>query len=814
MSGRPRYACIHGHFYQPPRENPWLEAIEHQDSARPYHDWNERITAECYGPNALARILDGERIVRIVNNYAHISFNCGPTLLSWLEAHASEVYRGIQDADRESAARFGGHGSAMAQPYNHMIMPLANRRDQVTQVVWGLRDFRRRFGREPEGMWLPETAVDVPTLEVLAEHGVRFTVLAPSQAARTRVRGETDWEEIDGATVDPTRPYEVPLPSGRTIVAFFYDGPISRAVAFERLLHRGEDLAARMLGGLSAAHEGPQLVHIATDGETYGHHHRFGDMALAYALHALEASGQVHLTNYGQYLELHPPTHQAEVRELTSWSCVHGVERWRGDCGCNGGREGWNQAWRAPLRAALDGLRDELAEPFAQHLAPLLHDPWRARDEYVDVVLDRSPESRQRFLSAHARKELSPGEEVCAWKLLEMQRHLMLMYTSCGWFFDDLAGLETVQVMQYAARALQLAREALGRDLEEGFLVRLGEARSNEQGDGRQVWARLVRPAAVDLLRVGGHYAISSLFHKQGSRVRVYCYGVERLEHRALRAGEARLATGWMSVTSEVTGESEPVSYGVLHWGDHNVNGGVGPFQGEDTYRCMEAEVAEAFGQADFPQVVRLLDKHFGASTHSLRTLFADERRAVLEQVLRGSVVDAEADYRQIYERRAPLMRFLTSLGLPLPAAFRGAAELVLNAYLREALESFEPDPARVRDLIDHARLEGVALDGAAHGFTLSRTLRRLSDAHRSRPADLTAVARFESAVRLARSLPFELDLWHAQNGYHAVRAALLEEHVERAAAGDEAAGRWVGHFLALGDGLGFKPPDGTGTGG
>jgi alpha-amylase/alpha-mannosidase (GH57 family) len=804
----PRYVCLHGHFYQPPRENPWLETIEQQDSARPYHDWNERITAECYGPNALSRILEGDRIVRIVNNYARISFNVGPTLLSWMEKESPEVYRRIQDADRESAQRFGGHGSAFAQAYNHMILPLANHRDQVTQVRWGLADFRRRFGREPEGMWLPETAVDVASLEVLAEHGIRFTVLAPSQAAAVRAKGEEDWEELDGAAVDPTRPYEVPLPSGRSVTVFFYDGPISRAVAFERLLHRGEDLAGRLLSGFSDARDWPQLVHIATDGETYGHHHRFGDMALAYALHRLETSGEAELTNYGQYLERHPPTHEARVRENTSWSCAHGVERWRSDCGCNSGRAGWNQRWRGPLRAALDWLRDELASPYEAYLTSLLTDPWAARDGYVEVVLDRSAESRERFLAAHARRELSGEETVGLWRLLEMQRHLMLMYTSCGWFFDDLSGIETVQVLQYAARALQLAREALGRDLEEGFLTRLSEAVSNapEHGDGRQVFTKLVKPSAVDLLRVGGHYAISSLFHKQGSRARVYCYSVERLEHRALRAGEARLAAGWSSVTSDVTGESEPVSYGVLHWGDHNVNGGVRPFQGPDAYKEMETEVAEAFGAADFPQVVRLLDKHFGSSTHSLRTLFADERRAVLDQVLRASVEEAEAANRQIYERRAPLMRFLTSLGLPLPGPFRASAELVLNAYLREALESFEPDATRVTDLIEHARLEGVPLDRASHGYAISRTIRRLADAHQGRPTDLSALARLAQAVRLARSLPFELDLWHAQNVYHQVRAQTQPEVRERAAEGDEGAGRWLHHFAALGELLGFQP--------
>ncbi|HYE72224.1 MAG TPA: glycoside hydrolase, partial [Blastocatellia bacterium] len=320
-----RYVCIHGHFYQPPRENPWLEAIELQDSAYPYHDWNERITGECYAPNAASRLLDGEdRITEIVNNYARISFNFGPTLLTWMEKHAPETYQALLEADRESRKLFSGHGSAIAQVYNHIIMPLANERDKITQIIWGMRDFTARFGRQPEGMWLAETAVDIPTLELLAAHGIKFTILAARQAGRVRPVNSEHWVDVSNGRVDPKMPYLCRLPSGSTISLFLYDGPISQSIAFEGLLMNGEILANRLLGAFTEQTQS-QLVHIATDGETYGHHHRYGDMALAYCLRFLESHGLAKITIYGEYLEKFPPTHEVEILENTSWSCAHGI---------------------------------------------------------------------------------------------------------------------------------------------------------------------------------------------------------------------------------------------------------------------------------------------------------------------------------------------------------------------------------------------------------------------------------------------------------------------------------------------------------
>ncbi len=502
-----RFICIHGHFYQPPRENPWLEAIELQDSAYPYHDWNERITAECYGPNATPRILDDRnRIVRIENNYARISFNFGPTLLSWLEEKAPAVYTAILAADRESRERFSGHGSALAQPYNHAILPLANHRDMVTQVVWGIRDFEHRFGRFPEGMWLPETAVDLESLEVLAERGISFTILAPDQAARARAIGESEWRDVSGGRIDPRRPYRITLPSGRALALFFYDGPVSRAVAFEQLLNRGEFLVERLAGAFSSKAGGDELVHIATDGETYGHHHRYGDMALAYALLDVETRGVARLTNYGEYLASHPPEQEVEILENTSWSCAHGVGRWKEDCGC-GGHAGWNQKWRAPLKESFDWLRDTLAPAFEEKGRQLLRDPWAARDDYVSVILDRSNAKTEEFFRRHASRGLSEAEQTAAVKLLEMQRHALLMYTSCGWFFDDISGIETRQILQYAGRAVELAEELFGLSLETELLERLARAESNvpARGDGRRIWEDFVKPAVVRLDRVGAH---------------------------------------------------------------------------------------------------------------------------------------------------------------------------------------------------------------------------------------------------------------------------------------------------------------------
>jgi alpha-amylase/alpha-mannosidase (GH57 family) len=809
-----RYICVHAHFYQPPRENPWLETIELQDSAYPYHDWNERIAVECYAPNAASRILDGQqRIVQIVNNYSRISFNFGPTLLAWLKDKTPEIYRAILEADRESARRFTGHGSALAQAYNHVILPLANRRDKETQVRWGIRDFELHFGRRPEGMWLPETAVDIETLEVLAEHGIVFTILAPHQASRIGSLAGADWATAGDGRTDPSRAYLARLPSGRSISLFFYDGPISRSVAFERLLSKGEDFAQRLLNAFNGERDWPQLVHIATDGETYGHHHRFGDMALAWALNHIESGKLARLTNYGEYLERHPPARAVEIRENTSWSCVHGVERWRADCGCNtGARPGWNQAWRGPLREALDYLRDSLAEPFADKASRLLKDPWAARDDYIEVIADRSPESVERFFERQALRPLEPEEKTRALKLLEMQRHALLMYTSCAWFFDDLTNIETLQIIQYAARALQLAGEVLGDGAAEGFLERLESAKSNTPGqpNGRTLYEQQVGPAMVDLEKIAAHYAVSSLFEDYPEKTRVYCYTVHRQQSETHEARIARLVLGRAKFVSLVTLESAEVGYGALHLGDHNITAGLsrlsnGPFQ------AMVRDLTAPFLLGSFTEVIRIFDRGFGPATYSLKSLFRDEQRKILDVILHSTLEQAEASYRQIYENYGPLMLFLEDLRIPLPKALATAAEFVVNSSLRRMLEAAELDLDRVGELLSEAVLRRIALDQATLAFAMRGSIERTAERLAAQPEELGRLEQLLSAVRLARFMPFEVELWKVQNIFYSLLHSTHRALSDRADRGEAEAQRWVEVFLALGSELSVKVPDGTG---
>ena len=492
---------VHGHFYQPPRENPWTGEVEEEPSAAPYHDWNERIHAECYAPNAVA------------GNYARLSFNFGPTLLSWLERHHPETYQQLITADRESISQRGGHGNAIAQAYAHAILPLSNERDRFTQVLWGLADFRFRFGREPEALWLPETAANDATLALLIDQRLRYVILAPEQAKRVLVAPDAassdatktqlaQWTDVSAGKVDTTRAYrfEHPDGSGRSIAVFFYDGPLARGIAFEKALTSSRALVEKFL---VVAEQG-DLVNVATDGETYGHHFKFGDLALAYALGVEAKQAGFTITNYGEYLDRHPPLLRVEIDngpagEGSSWSCAHGVSRWTRDCGCQtGGEPGWNQAWRDPLRVALNFLRDDAALKFELGSSELLRDCWAARNDYIAVLLDEKI-ARAEFLGRHAARRLSEREVTRVFQLLEMQRAALLMFTSCGWFFSDLAGIETVQVLRYAARVLDLQTQ-LGFDVPRArFLGLLSQAKSNrpEKGSGADIFLHSAEPVAA-----------------------------------------------------------------------------------------------------------------------------------------------------------------------------------------------------------------------------------------------------------------------------------------------------------------------------
>jgi len=797
-----KFLCIHGHFYQPPRENPWLEAVELQESAYPYHDWNQRITAECYAPNSAARILDEQkRIAQIVNNYARISFNFGPTLLSWLEANEPAAYSAIIAADKESRDLFSGHGSALAQCFNHMIMPLASRRDKETQVAWGIRDFERRFGRKAEGMWLPEAAVDLETLDLLAAAGVRFTILAPRQAKAVRKLEEKKWHDVSGGKVDPKCPYLCHLPSGRTITIFFYDGPISQSIAFEGLLANGEGFAHRLLNAFTSE-PGTQLVHIATDGETYGHHHKMGDMALAYCLDYIEHRGEVTLTNYGEFLDKFPPIHEVEIFEESSWSCIHGVERWRNNCGCHSGMHpGWQQHWRAPLRTTLDRLRDQLYLVFEKEGAAVLSDVWRARDEYIDVILDRSRECVDAFLSRHSAKNLTKEEKVKALKLLEMQRHAMLMYTSCGWFFDEISGIETVQIMQYAARAIQLAEPFVANDLEKEFQEGLNAAPSNISmyGNGGRLYDQLIRPSRLDLTRVGAHYAVSSLFEEYSGSTEIYSYRAEDQLYDRLELGRQKFAVGKALVRSNITWEEKIIAFAVIHLGDHNLLGGVSDNMDERTFSRMHQSLKERFRRNDISGATRMIGQYFPQGEYSLKHLFRDEQSKILLQIFDSTLEEIEASLRQINEHHYPIIQVIRQMRIPLPQILSHTVLVMLNTDLIRVLGSDVPDILRLEELVREIQEWSLDIDKVTLGFVVKRRVTEMMAQFELAPQDIERLKSVEAILRVLGPLSLTLDLWKTENIYFALGKNVYPDEKKRAEIGDKDAAVWVGVFEALG---------------
>jgi alpha-amylase/alpha-mannosidase (GH57 family) len=681
-----KYICIHGHFYQPPRENAWVEEIEIQDSAAPYHDWNERITHECYGPNGVARILNEEnKIVDIVSNYARMSFNFGPTLLSWLELKAPKTYQYIIAADQESMIHFSGHGSAMAQVYNHIIMPLANRRDKETQVKWGIHDFEQRFNRLPEGMWLAETAVDTETLEVLAENNIKFTVLAPYQAKKYRKQGESKW--ING--IDTKKAYRCNLPSGKYIHLFFYDGPHSQGIAFNGYLNNGKHFAESLISAFDDR-EDSQLVHVATDGESYGHHHENGEMALAYCMRRIEENDDIKLTNYSQFLELEGADHEVEINEETSWSCAHGIERWRSNCGCHtGGQEGWNQEWRVGLRNALDDLRDRLAELFENEIGQLHHDPWQLRNAYSEIFFKRTEPSIKKFFADHFTTPQADNDIVKIIRLLEMQKQSLYMFTSCGWFFNDVSGLETTQILQYANRAIQLAEETCEIELEQGFKVQLAEAKSNieEYGTARDSYERWVAPKRLSLTQVGMHYAVSALFDDDEKSITVLNYECQSELLERQKAGTLILVSGITHVRSKVTLSYKRFSFAVVYMGNHHLVGGTSNNIDDGWFEQVSNQLQENFDQANLAGIIDIIKENFTDKTFSFFQLFKDQQLKLLNFIIADKVESAVAAYESIYDSSYSLLNLMKTNKLSVPGLLENNLKIVFRYKLEEIFE-------------------------------------------------------------------------------------------------------------------------------
>ncbi len=795
-----KYICIHGHFYQPPRENAWLEEVELQDSAYPYHDWNEKITAECYAPNTASRIVDSKiKILEIINNYSQISFNVGPTLFYWLEKHRPEVYEAIIEADKISQNKYSGHGSAIAQVYNHMIMPLANRRDKETQVYWGIKDFEKRFGRYPEGMWLPETAVDIESLEVLANHEIKFTILAPSQAKKVKhITKGARWHELKN-TIDPKKPYICNLPSGKSIVIFFYDGTVSQEVAFGGLLNDGKKFAERLLSQYEHSTEHAQLVHIATDGESYGHHHKYGEMALSYCLYHIKSVHGVKLTNYGHFLEKYPPSDQVEISEKTSWSCFHGIERWRDNCGCNTESPAdWTQSWRKPLREALDNLRDELILIYKEEASSLFKDPWQARNDYIEIIHDRSFENVLRFLDKVSLHKLTEEEKIKALKLLGMQRNAMLMFTSCGWFFNDISGIETTQILQYAAKAISYAEELSDRQYEERFIEKLIEAKSNVYENGGKVYDLFITPAKVDLLRVAAHYGILSLFVNHAKITSQYCFTISCENHIRKEAGRFKLSIGKIRVRADFILEEKTICFAAIHFGDQNICGGVRLFHDDGEFNKMQDEHTGTFEKGNMTEILRHILKYFGTNNYTLLHLFKEEQRKIIKEILEETMNNIDAIFSNIHEESAAIMNFLKELNYPIPQPFILTAEYYINTELQKKFINNSLDILKLKTLIEHVNKFSLKVDRPGLSYAASKWIAIQMEILNRYPDRIDVIDKIIKTIELLEELKLDLNLWKSQNIYFILSRTKYKD-MKYNQASDAEKTQWLESFKNLG---------------
>ena len=770
-----KYLTIHGHFYQPPRENPWLEAIELQDSALPFHDWNERINKECYNPNSVSKIVDSRnRILDIVNNYEHISFNFGPTLLSWMEQFAPLTYERIIKADIESIAEHDGHGNAMAQVYNHIIMPLANENDKITQVKWGIKDFEYRFGRKPEGMWLAETAVDDDTLRVLEENGIKFTVLSPYQALKIRKEDDKDWTDVSWGNIDPARSYRYYIKSapGKFIDLFFYDGAISRSVAFDELLKDGNKFAKRLRDGVSDCRDYPQLIHIATDGESYGHHTKFGDMALAYVLQIKAKEEGFTITNYGEYLENCRSDYEVDIKQASSWSCFHGVGRWKEDCGCStGGHPGWNQKWRKPLRDALDYLRDELAKLFETEGPKYFNkNCWDVRNNYIDVILDRSSLSVNKFHKENFLPDLSDEDKVKAMELLEIQRQAQLMYTSCGWFFSEISGIETVQIMKYAARAMQLAAVFTKKDFETRFTEILSEAKSNitEYGTGRDIFNNFVKPSIVTTKQVASLWAISSLYQDFEDEEDVYCYSITRNDYQKVQKGNSNFVVGHIELRSRITLQKSNLMFALMQYSGGDFHCAIKEYSDDFEYNKMKNDLIKTFMLNPLTEIIRALDENFGKDYFTLKDIFIEERRKILQRLLKDKMEKFAQIYQDMYDEGKGSIYHMQTLGLAIPDEFKIAAEYALSRKFNELIADSNGfvEPAVLQQAMDinfEAKSMGIKLDKQPSNNIFSKKIRqninRLAYSFEIQQADVVL-----ELFEYIEKLELEVDISEAQN--------------------------------------------------
>ena len=823
-TARQIYLVIHGHFYQPPRENPWTQHIPFQESAAPYHNWNERITSECYNPNTRSRVIDSTgKISSVVNNFAHINFNIGPTLFSWIEKYHPETYRRIREADRKSCEKYGGHGNAIAQVYNHIILPLANTRDKLTQIRWAKHEFWHRYGRKPESIWLAETAVNQETVECLINEGIKYIILSPTQAQEVRKIGEQDWSDVNQNSIDTTQSYRifseassqssthgkrrfkkrwyrslVPFstrqlhyrdklklnyrniylrkthnpdiflkkrkfrqrkPQARYLDVFFYDGQLSTEISFHHLL-RDASAFARRLHETSWKSSAPHvLIHVSTDGEIYGHHEPFADMCLAYAIQKEFPALGIEMTNYGSYLERYPSTMEValkrggETDEGTAWSCSHGVGRWYRDCGCSIGNVAeWNQQWRTPLRKGFDVLRDTLAEMFEYFLRDLLHSPWKAWDQYIECLLNPVDEAIDSFLEKHQKRPLNEIEQSLVLRLMEAQKYSMYTYTSCGWFFDDVSGIEVVQNMRYAARAIQLVEDLFlqrischpdpkskawfaSQSLEALMLTEFEHAHSNipEAGTAKDIYLHYAKPDMYTPERAANQWLLEKLFERVFHRAsiasaltasgsQIYIYTLYSIIWEINRHSMSPISSGPLSgeLEDDLTQGGHGVQQNTLCSGEVQVCdmttrqtwkllfitfmkrsdqpvSYIKRMRQEGDRKTFQSFLAPYISQQNQAFLISLQqfeqDLHKeGFTAYGLSDLYEEDRERLFYIMVQRGAQRLEQHLQSIYEESRKFLAGLATLRIGIPPELRTAIEFSLSYRLRRETEKLPID--------------------------------------------------------------------------------------------------------------------------
>jgi hypothetical protein len=817
---KPKHLIIHGHFYQPPRENPWTEQIERQEAAAPYHDWNERIANECYLPNALSRRLDDRgRITRLINNYEWISFNFGPTLISWLEDRFPDVYERILAADRSSAKRLGGHGNAIAQCYSHLIMPLASRRDQETQFRWGIYDFERRFAREPEGIWLPETAINGMTLEVLITFGFRFIILSPHQALRIRpLDGSSPWKDVSKGSIPTGFPYRCFAPAGkgkrdpnRFVDVFFYDAPLSQDVSFNHLLRNGDGLAEAI--DLAYPRAGNDLIVIATDGEVYGHHEPFADMALSYLIDAAAPHRGLEMTNFGAYLDAHEPRFEVDLKsgpngEGTAWSCFHGVGRWKEDCGdSTGGRPGWNQKWRAPLRSGLNILREALAAQYEKEGAGLFKDPWKARDGYIRIIEERTPEAAAEFIAGQASRALTNGEVSRALALLECQRNAQLMFTSCGWFFSDISGIETVQILRYAARSIELAGTDRWLPLEKRLLADLKGAVSNVPGTGTgaKIYNSVVKDSIVSRPCLVALYAIGSHLSGDGRVDRVCGNQVRPLDATARQIAEDQVKIGSLEIVSRYTLEAAVYEYLLYVEDEASFICYVRERRREAEYRAMAERIVKMAEAGNIADIRPEASEYFGGKQFTIRNFLPEDRERILRRFTAKRLEIIEVHFGRLYDESKHLLLLLREANIAVPQNILIPAQTHLTKRLVTEVEHWERslNPSGlegIRRIVTQAATFGIPIDTSSAAASFSDLILE-NIKHLAAALDAEAASALEQFVNLSDEMGIRTNYRDIQNRLYEILEAkippLLDELAGRAS-GREETKHAIAAFLRL----------------